>query len=122
MKLYEIRPHHGLCLSFFRGKGYSSEFVKHMTQIKAEVGKNPIVLLHSRTDEICSVCPHNKNGLCESEEKVQRYDKEVLRLCGLDQRTEIEWRLFEKLLNGNILDAGKREEVCGDCEWNAICK
>ncbi|TCL54602.1 hypothetical protein EDD76_11925 [Kineothrix alysoides] len=122
MKIYEIRPHHGLCLSFFGGKGYSSEFVKHMAEIKAEVSKNPTVLLHSRTDEICSVCPHNKNGTCESEEKVQRYDKEVLRLCSLDQKAEIEWKLFEQLLNENILVAGKREAVCGDCEWNAICK
>lgn len=122
MKIYEIRPHHGLCLSFFEGRGYSSEFVKHMTQIKAEVSKNPTVLLHSRTDEICSACPHNKNGACESEEKVQRYDKEVLRLCSLDQKAEIEWKLFEQLLNENILGAGKREAICGDCQWNTICK
>ena len=29
---YRIRPHHGMCLYFFEGKGYSEGFTKHMAE------------------------------------------------------------------------------------------
>ena len=29
---YRIRPHHGMCLYFFEGKGYSEGFIKHMVE------------------------------------------------------------------------------------------
>ena len=31
---YRIRPHHGMCLYFFEGKGYSEGFTKHMAEVK----------------------------------------------------------------------------------------
>lgn len=30
-----LRAHHGLCLHFFRGKGYSGAFVENMARKKA---------------------------------------------------------------------------------------
>ena len=79
---YRIRPHHGMCLYFFEGKGYSEGFTKHMAEVKEWLlGKNgPASLqLVGATDEICSACPHNKGGSCESAEKVDRYDAGVLK-------------------------------------------
>ena len=83
---YRIRPHHGMCLYFFEGKGYSEGFTKHMAEVKEWLlGKNgPASLrLVGTTDEICSACPHNKGGSCESAEKVERYDAGVLKYTGL---------------------------------------
>ena len=38
---YRIRPHHGMCLYFFEGKGYSEGFTKHMAEVKEWLlGKN----------------------------------------------------------------------------------
>ena len=84
---YRIRPHHGMCLYFFEGKGYSEGFTKHMAEVKEWLlGKNgPASLqLVGATDEICSACPHNKGGSCESAEKVDRYDAGVLKYTGLN--------------------------------------
>ena len=30
---YPIRPHHGMCLAFFIGNGYSNEFTAHMQEM-----------------------------------------------------------------------------------------
>ncbi len=35
MSVYKIRAHHGVCLYFFQGKGYSGEFVENMSRMKA---------------------------------------------------------------------------------------
>ena len=62
---YNLRPHHGMCIAFFKGKGYSEEFTAHMKKIISEVEHNPLVRLCVYTDELCSKCPHNVNGICE---------------------------------------------------------
>ena len=33
---YRIRPHHGMCLYFFEGKGYSEGFTKHMAEVNIQ--------------------------------------------------------------------------------------
>lgn len=119
---YRIRPHHGLCLAFFRGKGYSGAFVENMARMKAALEENPRICLAEGTDEICAACPNNLDGRCESEEKVTRYDREVLRRCGLTVGEVLPYRDFEALVVRHILNAGQRAEICGDCQWDALCR
>ena len=98
---YRIRPHHGMCLYFFEGKGYSEGFTKHMAEVKEWLlGKNgPASLqLVGATDEICSACPHNKGGSCESAEKVDRYDAGVLKYTGLKAGQEMTFAEFERIV------------------------
>ena len=38
--VHRIRPHHGMCLYFFEGKGYSNTFSEHMAQVKEELLQN----------------------------------------------------------------------------------
>ncbi len=118
---YRIRAHHGMCFSFFQGKGYSGEFTENMWKMKEELERNPEVILLRETDDVCAHCPNNQNGVCASVEKVADYDKQVLSLCGLEQGTRIRWKDFDKLVQENIIRPGRREEVCGDCEWNKLC-
>ena len=84
---YKIRPHHGMCIAFFKGKGYSEEFTAHMKDIIKELENNPLVCLKVNTDEFCSKCPYNMQGICESADKVAGYDEEVLKSCGLSDGT-----------------------------------
>ncbi|MCH5323955.1 MAG: DUF1284 domain-containing protein [Eubacterium sp.] len=121
MKEYIIRPHHGMCLAFFSGKGYSEEFVKNMTEIKSQLAKNPLVCITGEADMLCAFCPNNKDGICTSEEKVREYDRQVLEKCGLSVGDVLPFLDFEKLVQENILLCGKRKEICGNCEWNELC-
>ncbi len=121
MENYRIRAHHGMCLAFFKGRGYSGEFVEHMDIIKRALEKNPKVCIVAETDKICGHCPNNSFGICTNGDKVAGYDWKTLELCGLEAGTEMDWKEFEGLVKENILDAGKRKSVCGDCQWDSLC-
>lgn len=117
-----IRAHHGMCFSFFQGKGYSGEFTENMAKMKERLEQNPEVLLLCGTDDVCARCPNNHGGVCASCEKVENYDRQVLALCGIAENTTWRWNDFAALVHENIIAAGKRESICGACEWNALCR
>ncbi len=119
---YEIRAHHGMCLAFFEGKGYSTGFVKHMSNLQKQLEKNPMVRVINRTDCICEKCPNNQEGSCISLEKVAEYDRQVLSRCGIPKDTILPFQDFQRKVEEHILRSGGREEICGDCQWNALCK
>lgn len=121
MKGYRIRAHHGMCLAFFQGMGYSEEFAKHMGKIKQGMEKNPRVCIIDEADDICVYCPNCVSGSCQTAEKAEGYDRRVLALCGLEAGSEMEWMDFKKLVKEKVLDAGKRKAVCGDCQWDEFC-
>lgn len=121
MKEYILRAHHGICLAFFAGKGYSNDFISHMAEVKRSLEENPMVRIVKRTDEICSACPNHKEGICDDDDKVLSYDQQVLSRCGLKEETVMPFLDFRKLVYDRILVSGKREEICGDCEWSALC-
>ena len=122
--LHHIRPHHGMCLYFFEGKGYSNTFSEHMAQVKEELLQNNGEVwleLVTQTDDICGACPHNRNGKCETCEKVNVYDAGVLAYCGVESGQRITFRELETLVETKILQAGNGRKICGDCEWSSIC-
>jgi len=119
---YILRAHHGLCLSFFKGKGYSSRFITNMTNIKNRLNENPLVCIISKTDLICRECPNNIEGKCKSEPKVAEYDKQVLSRCNLTDGDIMRFHDFYKLVYQKILLPGKREEICASCQWTSLCQ
>ena len=122
MAEFLLRAHHGPCLCFFQGKGYSGEFVKNMTEKKTALERNLLVRLTDQTDEICRACPNNRSGQCLSDEKAARYDREVLARCGLTPGEVLPYRELEARVLETILIPGHREEICGDCQWTALCR
>lgn len=104
---YPIRPHHGMCLAFFIGNGYSNEFTAHMQEMLDLFTKGADVCLTVKTDEICSACPNNCEGVCEAAEKVKRYDNEVLVECGLKEGQKLAFPEFTEAVQKKLL---KREK------------
>ena len=92
-----------------------------MKDVIKELENNPLVCLKVNTDELCSKCPCNIQGICESADKVAGYDEEVLKRCGLSDGTVLSYLDFKQAVYDNILLTGKREEICGDCQWSEIC-
>ena len=81
--VYRIRAHHGMCFSFFQGKGYSGEFTENMWEMKRKLAKNPDVILLDSTDDVCAHCPYNQDRVCISADKADAYDSQLLARCGL---------------------------------------
>ena len=122
MDEFLLRAHHGLCLCFFQGKGYSGEFGKNMTEKRMALERNPPGRLTDQTDEICRACPNNQSGQCLSAEQALRYDREVLAPCGPTPGEVLPSRALEARVLETILIPGHREEICGDCQWTALCR
>lgn len=149
----DVRPHHGLCAEFFRGEGYSGEFVENMSAVLSELNSSdPLIRLTVGADRICCRCPNNSGeapagistptlneykgfstfsplkgaagklgSICESAEKVTRYDNAVLDLCGLSEGSVLHWSELRALVQEKIISPGLLSQVCGDCIWFGIC-
>ena len=94
IKNIPLRPHHGMCLAYFKGEGYSNGFSVHMQEMLDIFQKGAKIQLHADTDEICSACPNNEKGCCSSFSLVEAYDNAVLN-CAV-------WRM-DRLWNLMIL-------------------
>ena len=118
-----LRPHHGMCFQFYEGKGYSAEFTDHMGRVIRALSERPEtpVRLTCSADVVCERCPNNVKGICQSAEKVARYDAAVLDACHLRDGDGLPYADFAALVKTRILDANLRRGICGDCEWDAIC-
>lgn len=119
MRVYNLRAHHGMCLYFFRGKGYSGQFVENMGKMKAVLEENPTIRLMDSPDDICAACPNKVTEPCA--EKASRYDREVLRRCGLSVGDTLSYEDFSKKVVETILRPGVRRSICGDCQWSSLC-
>ena len=120
MSVYKSRAHHGMCLYFFQGRGYSGEFVENMSRMKAVLEENPEICLMDSPDDICAACPNRLTQNCA--EKASRYDREVLRRCGLSVGERLPYREFSRKVIETILRRGVRAEICGDCQWSSLCR
>lgn len=117
-----LRAHHGMCLAFFQGEGYSDLFVAHMGKILEQMQENPSLQIITHADVICEKCPNLENGSCNTPDLVLAYDQKVLSFCGLEEGTVLTWDTFSKLVSERILLQGKRKEICGACKWSELCE
>ena len=119
MRVINLRAHHGMCMYFFQGKGYSGVFVENMGAMKEILEENPLVRLLEGYDDVCAACPNKQTETCT--EKAFRYDREVLRRCGLSVGDTLPYRDFSENVIETILRPGLRGAICGDCQWSSLC-
>ena len=117
-----LRPHHLLCLQTFVGRGYSEEFIEHMTLVKKQLTTNPRtpITLVSGADDLCAHCPNCVEGQCTSEKPVL-YDRLVEeKLARLDSSSNP-----PHTINGIPADlhitADTLSECCPGCDWRELC-
>lgn len=116
-----LRAHHGMCLAYFIGVGYSGGFAAHMAQVLASLAPDTPVRLVAAVDAVCAACPNNAGGVCKTNRKSARYDRAVLERCGLEEGAELAFGAFTALVQERILGPGLRREICGGCQWDSIC-
>ena len=110
-----LRPHHLLCTQGYSGKGYDNDFVAHMTDVVHQLRDVPgtTIRLTFSTDTLCSCCP-NKLGtdLCDTQEKVKRYDAKTVEYFGLEEKDYVYQDLIREI------DAKATPEILADiCRW-----
>ena len=127
-EIHLLRPHHGMCLAFFAGRGYSDAFCANMAEMKTVLEGGSHVKLTCGADCICAACPNlckaqgNSSLLqCISHAKVCRYDRAVLEALSLPEGAVISYNEFSQLVKSKILDTGRRGSICADCGWTGLC-
>lgn len=119
---FSIRPHHLLCLQFFEGKGYSDDFVKHMTEIHEKLlNENPVINIVSGVDDICKNCPNNEGGKCIKEISVSGNDRRTYEAIKGDVERGQTWSELTEIVYKNIIHKGRLKQVCETCRWSDIC-
>ena len=113
-----MRPHHGLCLGFFEGRGYSGEFSRNMAAVLASLTPESPVRLTAGHDVLCGSCP-NRTEACEN---AGAYDRRVLALCGLETGQAMTWGELRQAVRSRILLPGRLSQVCGGCRWAELCR
>ncbi len=118
-----LRPHHGLCICHFIGKGYSDRFTRNMKAIaeRLEKQKDTLIFLSNDLDAVCAACPHNWQTGCDYQEKVVKYDKMCLEISGFEEGNVVKWNEYYSALMLTILLPKKLGTICGDCKWQGIC-
>ncbi|MCD8382195.1 MAG: DUF1284 domain-containing protein [Clostridiales bacterium] len=117
-----LRPHHGMCLAYYQGEGYSPAFTRAADRLLSRLTEeNPTVRLTVAADVMCATCPNRRGDECAGTGNASRYDRAVLELCGLEDGVALPFRTFAALVQRHILAPGKRETICGGCRWDRLC-
>jgi hypothetical protein len=115
----KLRGHHLICLNFFRGEGYSEDFIKNIYSV---IAKETVEIVIG-ADDVCSRCPHLRNNKCSnpeySDEQILYQDHEALALLGYQpgitvNRKEISTRIPE------IIEEWKTK-FCRSCGYKKVC-
>ncbi|CAG0962679.1 MAG: DUF1284 domain-containing protein [Candidatus Methanoperedens sp.] len=114
-----LRGHHLICLNFFRGEGYSEDFIKN---IYAVLKKEKVEIV-SGPDEVCAKCPYLNDKKCASneysDEMILVQDKEALRLLGFMAGKIVDWKMIAVILP-DILEEWK-VQFCAGCGYRKVC-
>ena len=121
----KLRPHHLLCTQGYEGKGYSQAFVDNMTRITQYLRHSPYAMVEivQSTDDICAHCPKMLGqGLCQSDEKVLRYDQKVVDYFGVKPCVYV-YKDLVATINQQMTQA-MMDDICGDCGWydTSLCR
>ncbi len=119
--MVHLRPHHGLCLQNFRGKGYSDGFSQNMAAMQKRLFENPqiMVCITEGADELCQNCPNRRGKGCTSAHPAL-YDQNVLNETGIRYGQELSWREFRD--TAGPLSLYELDATCPGCQWLSLCK
>ena len=126
--LFDLMNWNDECKYRFRGQyhGYSEAFVEHMNDVVHQLREVPgtKIQLTFSTDTLCSCCP-NKLGtdLCDTQEKVKRYDRKTVEYFGLEEK-EYDYQALIREIDAKATPE-MLADICRDCCWfpiSACCK
>lgn len=118
-----LRGHHLFCLHFFRGEGYSSDFVAGLREVTERLDSDGCAVVDA-ADDVCRLCPTlGEDGTCAhadgAETEIRRIDALALELLGVRAGETLDWRDVRRRLPSAI--ARWRAEACDGCEWWDVC-
>ena len=120
----KLRGHHLICLHFFKGEGYSPEFVKNLGEIlrRAEAGDE--IEVCSGADNVCKMCPYLRREKClydeDADAEMREMDRRAMKLLRLKINERVKWTEIGKKIPEIFKEWS--EEYCKECDWRRVCE
>lgn len=123
-----LRGHHLICLQFFRGEGYSQEFVGNLAHaIERATGERALIV--SGADSVCAACPElGSDSRCASESaggevEIARIDELALEILGASTGERLSLPEARERLEADAMGVGMwRASACDGCAWEGVCE
>ncbi len=119
--LIKLRPYHLLCTQGYSGKGYNDIFVENMNAVVAKLRDSEPVKINLvfSTDDLCGSCPHMLDvDLCDTNEKVKRFDRKVVEYFHLEEKEYSYQELIEKI--HKEITSEMLADICNGCIWYSV--
>ncbi len=122
--ILKLRGHHLVCLHFFRGEGYSPDFVAQLTHILSRADSGQQIEVVGGPDDVCRVCPYLSGGKCgydhESERDIQRMDFAAIELLEFQVGDIVLWPAVREKIP--FIVGRWAAEFCNTCDWRQACQ
>jgi uncharacterized protein len=119
-----LRGHHLICLHFFHGEGYSSEFVTNLGELIQRAIAGEEIVVQSGPDYVCGMCPHLKDGACSydkgADDEIREMDNTALTLLQVKPGTRVTWSDMKDKIPG-VFSRWARI-YCRMCGWKNACE
>ena len=128
----KLRAHHGCALLSLRERATAPALLPHGADSGIFGAGNPTVTVVAEADCICGSCPNLTDGRCRKAALVEHYDKAVLALCGMGERSSLPWREFAARVQNiffpkeggaksaaavNGVASAKKKRLCTVCDF-----
>ena len=122
----QLRGHHLICLQFYRGQGYSDEFVANLDRVQKAAIDDPALIV-SGPDDVCAACPGlGVDGTCRhpdtGEAEALRIDALALQLldAAIGESLSLSQARVRLAADAAACDRW-RAESCASCLWEDTC-
>jgi len=121
--MIRLRGHHLICLHFYRGEGYSREFVENLENVVRRASDGEEIEVVEGADDICRACPTVQDGKCMAvpgaDEKIRKMDAEAAAYLGVAFRSKVRW----PDVKAEVMAAPKEwlAAFCAGCDWKGTC-
>ncbi len=126
--LVRLRGHHLICLQFFRGEGYSDDFVANLEHVIGHAESAPALIVPG-VDNVCAACPElGTDSRCASEgaggeDEIARIDALACDVLGVAPGDRLSLEAARERLEADAIGVGTwRADACHGCTWELICE
>lgn len=121
--MLKLRGHHLICLHFFRGEGYSREFVANLREVVGRAQAGEEIELIAGPDDVCRACPALEGDKCQAEPGVdtaiREMDAEAAAHLGLKVGERVRWAVVKEKVAATPPDWFAA--FCAGCGQEWIC-
>lgn len=121
--MLKFRGHHLICLHFFKGEGYSREFIENLKNLVERAEKGEEIEVVAGADDVCRLCPYLTGDRCmhkdDADAEIKKLDNMAINYLGVSIGGKVKWGEIKNKVNF----ASKKffSAFCDGCDWERVC-